>query len=475
MAAKSCALLQAFAGVVQNQTSHVAEDPHITEDRLNFRLESVLLALTFELAFLWCAALWVWKGRKLAAANEEPVDKRIALYDTAKAVCILCVVIWHWTLGVIFGSYQYDGLERKDFSVRLVSNFTGNWMMSLFCIVSGICSQGPPTFKRFQSYLQYLVVPSFLWIGFFHKIFLQLFANKPVMPGGNFASHEWYLASLIMWRGASLLFFHRLHPMALFLLSQVVSLSAGYIHSDCAEPGLDWCSWYNKIVELDCTLGWLPHFVLGYILPMSGILRAVPKPSRHVQLGALFFVICWSYSMNPAFGGRGGGDPHINYFDAKPHWLVPAELDSQWGYRFFWAHRLTTWGVMTLPALVMLILVLPRTDTFLTWIGPNTMSAYMFHPMLLRLCTYFTPEAVRRLPQLIVHSVWFPTFVVALHILLCYAIVALLSSEAWQRTFHWLLKPKWLDSLPDFLVGLGSRTQDKTGCLKASSLDVASQ
>jgi len=408
------------------------------------------MASATELALLGTAAAWARWHPATTKVNGTDANKasesRLALYDTAKAIAMFSLIVAHWTLGDLLGNdtdYK-TWLQGGEVGVKAIFNFAASFRMSLICIISGVCSQGPPTVKRVRNYFQYLVVPSVLWIGIFHTVVCNLLVNTSV-PESHITAlvrGEWYLSSLVIWRGAGFICFHKLHPVVLLLLAQIVSFVGGYFRFG-GNFGAE--TWYWQFLAVDCSIGFLPYYVLGYILPLPAILRAVPEPSRLMRLGFLLCVIFWAELVGPALDF--GGDPHFSFRDQDS---FPAA--SQVDFWLYWTRRLVRWGRDVVPALAVLILVLPRAETCWTWMGPHTLSPYLFHYVFLE----WRVKLQRHFPPPVVTSAAGHALVLMFNVFLCYLATVVFCSSGWRKAFGWLLKPDWLDPVMDGLTLQGT-------------------
>mmetsp|Transcript_79455 Transcript_79455/g.224727 ORF Transcript_79455/g.224727 Transcript_79455/m.224727 type:complete len:501 (-) Transcript_79455:84-1586(-) len=381
-----------------------------------------------------------WSRRAGAGSQSEKVD-RSALLDNAKAWCILFVIIGHWCFGYLVYGYgpgdEYTWFQGANDSINVVYLVATNWSMSLFCFISGLCSQGPPTPARIRNYMQYLVVPTLLWVGIFHGIFAQLLVNKPV-PAWYLArpvSGEWYLSSLVLWRAASFLFFHKVPAWLLMPLSQLVSFAVGYFRLGGDFGGE---TWYFELLQPGITLAFLPYYVIGYLFPLGTVLRAIPEPRVAIRLLVALLVAVWSLVVAPV---TFGADPHFAYSDSTNNY---ANMTT-WQIWLFWHGRLVRWGVDMVPSLAVLFLVLPRGETSYTWTGAHTLYPYLFHHVALD----WRGKILQLFHLPVVTSTAGHVLVLALHVpywLLC---VALPASAFWRGLFDWMLKPKWLDPIAD--------------------------
>mmetsp|Transcript_617 Transcript_617/g.2026 ORF Transcript_617/g.2026 Transcript_617/m.2026 type:complete len:360 (-) Transcript_617:229-1308(-) len=326
-------------------------------------------------------------------------------------------------------------LKGADESLAVVCQVATTWSMSLLCITSGICSQAPPTAARVRNYFQYLVVPTLLWVVVFKGILMKLLVLEPV-PSSYWTCpvmDEWYLSALCLWRAATFLFFHRISPWVLMLLSQVVSFASGYCWFG-GKFGQD--HWVSELFQPGISLGFLPYFVVGYLFPFEPVLRAIPEPRMVTRLLLGVAVVAWSLLVAPV---NFGGDPHFPYVFTSNHY---ADMAS-WEVPLYWHGRLVRWAVDMVPSFAVLLFVMPRGELPFTWAGPHTLYVYLFHHVALgwrlKIMSMFTIPVVT--------SAAGHVLVIALNVSYCVLSAAGLSSAVWRMLFDWMLKPMWLDPL----------------------------
>jgi len=116
---------------------------------------------------------------------------------------------------------------------------------------------------------------------------------------------------------------------------------------------------------------------------------------------------------------------------------------GSWNNRLRWASRTAKVVVDTSASVVLIILVLPRHETCLTWVGSHTLYAYLLHGIAIGMKDSLVKAL--HLPQ---EGHW--AVHVAVYLLYAtYALVALvlLSSPPWRWLFQVFLSPTWLDRL----------------------------
>ena len=278
------------------------------------------------------------EGNRLTEYNKK--EERNYLFDNIKAVLIFSVVIAHY-----FRATDSFSLPTFGGAVYMLSF---SYIMQGFLFLSGYFSQNLEKCRTtaFQTFLfPYLVLMPIMFCirySLFGKAHFDL--TLPTMA-------LWYLLTLFIYR----YILKDLVKIKLIVpISIAVSLAAGYI------PFLD------STLSLGRTFGFLPFFLLGYYFKAEWIekLRSIPKGT---MVSLLTILVIFSFYL--AFGR-----------------ILP--IEAMFFKSSYSSTGLTNLGgifVRVILSLVSLgwtavfIALTPKTKTFLTEIGQNTMTIYVLH------------------------------------------------------------------------------------------------
>jgi len=396
-----------------------------------------------------CMAIVSWKWLEVHRFELDNItsNDRMYLLDNAKVFAMYAVIFHHLLI------WDADSYEAKTWllGTQVLKGYIFDCVttlhMPLFCFVSGICSQGPPSAKRVRSYIAYLVAPTLLYVFFLWPVIgeplqvvsLNLFKERvhgliglDVVLSSRFYV-PWYLVALIIWRGSALLYWSHLHPVALLLGALGMSCLGMYLN---LAPSL-----LNPDYTLNSCLGYLPYFAIGYVFPFKLVCRA-NNPSSTQRLGAallliLGLVLIHFLQMN-LFPGEWLPNAHgfQTQFDEK-------SWGGLWNNRLRWTSRSAKVVVDTSATVVLILFVLPRHETCLTWIGSHTLYVYLFHTIAIGWKGQLVE--VLHLPQ---EQHWAVHVAVLLvHALYSLGALVFFASPPWRWLFQVFLSPTWLDRL----------------------------
>mmetsp|Transcript_40710 Transcript_40710/g.97667 ORF Transcript_40710/g.97667 Transcript_40710/m.97667 type:complete len:458 (-) Transcript_40710:39-1412(-) len=386
-----------------------------------------------------------WK--KLGAAEGSSLSRdvdRSALLDNTKWFAQFLVIFNHFMFRNVSGvsldtktwlSGGEDFLYAMYSAEELVVN-------PLFCFVSGVVSQGAPSQRRLQRFAQYLVLPALMFVMVVRPLLWQFLItlDPTTLPTGfstmiDQLSHldtvtiPWYLEALIVWRASVYVIWAQLHPSVAFVGMIAVSCMAGY----STQLNLDhWGS------GLGSATGYLPYFALGYVFPFGKVTQLVEKPSAPVSALIAVSIFCWAFWIVPSmFSEHALPDGHGTY-DCCSTGAVFAKL-SDLDRSLYWIRRLGRMTIDVVPTLLLVFMVLPRSETPLTYMGSHTLYSYLFH------------SAVHHWRDVITQSLPIPVFtspivhvaVLILHVPYCLGVLTALTSSYFRNLFRWALTPDW--------------------------------
>ncbi|MEJ3403457.1 acyltransferase family protein [Rathayibacter sp. YIM 133350] len=333
--------------------------------------------------------------------------RRVPLWDNARWIAIVLVVVGHGILPLIHES-------DAAYSVYL---FVYAFHMPVFVVVSGyFAKSAPPGPRQLKRVITDIVLP--------YLIFETVWTVIRWALGGKFwldyatASWTlWFLIALAVWRIVLPYLVLLRWPLT---ISIIVSVFVGYF------PSID------STFALSRTIGLLPFFVFGWALRQRQITgRWLALPPRVVwrwRAGALalFAVLAVLIALNITALRTAQIRQFLLYDLAYP----------AIGYDAAWAGALRLGLILLAIVLVLAFLMLmPRRPTPFTALGAATMYIYLLHTFFL----YPLRETpVLQGPQ--------PLWVLPGVIAVCIAIAVLLSQPFVRRIFHPVVEPKarWL-------------------------------
>mmetsp|Transcript_43843 Transcript_43843/g.103668 ORF Transcript_43843/g.103668 Transcript_43843/m.103668 type:complete len:612 (+) Transcript_43843:100-1935(+) len=400
------------------------------------------------------------RGRSSSASTiDEAITgfeaKRVELLDTAKAVGMILLLVCkaHITLDT----------EPAKFNKAISQLPT-----PMLCFVTGLCSQGRPSMRRWRGVISRLIAPIFLW-----TFIVQPMVMQPLFDHDNWKSrvydflcgrqfhiiasnpfqempHLWYMfPALVCWRSSTLAFGHLLTPKAFLAIALAASCAAGYVDLD-----------ENPIhMPLNAVFGYLPYFAIGYICNLPLLFRLIPAPRLSRSITTSIFVLVWTTTILPMVFVEPLPDPAKDYsFSTNPVVMNP------WDVRLMWARRLSKVVVDLVGCLPLLFCALPRSTTIVTEPGKHIMYPYMFQQL-----TSFILDVLFKMFGITGEFAW------ALRVPCAFVVLLLSTSQLWRTCWAWCLEPAWVDRAlrPIFLdtcdVKAGSEPSEIGRNLSASS------
>lgn len=301
--------------------------------------------------------------------------------------------------------------------------------------LSGALSRGPPSRRRLQDLVIFVLVPYLLYtVVLLNLTCLWAFALPQWAPDNIFArtlnaapSKHWYLQCLFYW--------------------YLFSYSTYYIAALTRTSRLPWLLSVSGIIvvvspyiplrqlSLSYATGFLPCFVAGLVFPTEGLLASIP-PSWGLWFIGLCLLAGWAFCANADVGQA---IRMLTMTDA--YHSAPADCHG-W---LWWSESLFAALIGITLFLVCLGLLCPRGRTWCTRAGrEGFLYAYLLIPIFVMplwslVLVYATfPVVVSWLGHFSVHLV---------ELLYCIAFVLVLSSKPIIWLFSPFLQPEWCDRL----------------------------
>ncbi len=358
-------------------------------------------------------------------APEHRPRRRVPVWDNARFLCIVLVVLGHAIQRLTYDSDIARALYLLIYAFH----------MPAFALISGYFSKAePPSRKQMVRVLTDIVLP--------YVIFEGLWTLTKWLVEGT-ADPNLTQPSWTLWFLLALAIFRLVLPyLALLrwplLWTVLVSIGAGYV------PNVD------STFSLSRTLGFLPFFTLGWWLATHGILdrmRALRRPAawQIISSIAVFAVAGWAAWF------------FVDVWEAidLQRWLFYESSYADLAGTQWWAGgvRLLLM-VIALTLSAALFFLVPRGQHRWTHLGQYTMYVYLLHSFVL-----YPLRESGLLRGLEPTWLWLP-----LVILLAIAIAFALASWPVRRLFRPVIepRPRWLFADPG-LLGKETRRNDPTG------------
>lgn len=361
----------------------------------------------------------------LVSAPLAPRRKqRVPLWDNARFLCVMLVVIGHAT----------EPLTDNSDHAMMIYIFIYAFHMPAFAIISGYFSKAsPPSSRQMLKVLTDIVLPyvimQTIWT------FVQWLVEGSTSP--NPTTPHWTL-----WFLLALAIFRLMMPYLVLirfplLWAVLFSIGVGYLGN------------IDSTFSLSRAIGILPFFVFGWQVRQWGLVEVMHRLRRSIwalRAAALAVFALWAAA---AIGFIG----FWRSFDV--HWLFYDDSYSDLGVTTWWSGlvRLAFLALAAVLSTAFLLLV-PRRATWITSFGQATMYIYLLHSFILY------PLRQSDVLKGAHPSDWMLLAV----ILMAIAISIVLASPFIRRVFRPLIepKPRWLFIRLDDRPAGPSRT-DPTG------------
>jgi fucose 4-O-acetylase-like acetyltransferase len=329
--------------------------------------------------------------------------KRVALWDNARFLAIILVVIGH-------GLTKMVGANPEAY-VLYVSIYL--FHIPLFVFLSGYFQRADaPTPERIRGVLVDLVIPYLLleliW-STIHSIQAGEILFNPLRPSWTL----WFLLSLAAWRIALPYLVALPAPLTISIL---IALGSGYW-------GVD------QTLSLSRTLAFLPFFVLGWRVRQTSV------PQRWMELSVRQVVAIRVIAASVLAGvvvAVAATEPWLRAIGLRS-WLTADKAYLEVGLDQWWAGGVRAGLFVVAGVMVVSFLALvPRRSLWFTVLGSGTMTVYLLHSFVL---------APLRETGVLAGEV--SGWVIALVILGSIALSAVLAHPWTTRVFAPLIRPTW--------------------------------
>ncbi|CAE8614435.1 unnamed protein product [Polarella glacialis] len=455
----------ASPAVLTNELSKAQNTKDFSQDTV----KGILLTCLAGIALPWIYAKWTATAEKIVA-----IEGHSDLLDNCKWIAQVLVIFNHM---VYFASvnrfFNYDRwtlLSGSGVDSLLKISHANSFLVNpMFCFISGVVSQGKPSYRRVVRYVQYLVLPTLI----FHFLMEPAFTvgvgtldpekivkdTAHTLTWSSMSTHAhhspaWYLFALCLWRGSAFLVWSHLPARHALVGMMFVSCLCGY--HQLPDEGMH---------GFNTAAAYLPYFGLGFFFPFQAVVNSLPQPSVltcclvfalvSLYLSVLAPLICptidlhgwYGYSQNPF-----------------PNYSIPEFLNAgPWDYSLWWSRRVAKFLLDMVAPLLLIFVVFPRSKMPLTYLGQHTLYSYLFQ----WIGFYWW--------SLLASKIGFPVITsTAGHIGVLFAVYLPLSlltlifftSSYWRALWSWGLSPRWLDpaskKLVDYLTAEpGSRSAEK--------------
>jgi len=357
---------------------------------------------------------------------------RLAVVDNARVVACFFILYGHIIQERLPKDKQtWLHATSTHLLIPTMAGLIGPVKVPMFCFLSGALSTGPGDARRMRNFLQFLVTPTLLFMMILKPVLVHYF-RLPYWPG-----YEWYLISLIIWRGLALTLWWRLRKPVAVMAMLALSCSAGYLD-------LEGDSFLHTLC-LNSAFGHLPFFAAGYAFPIHGLCHVTEKAheSRCLRFICGMLVLLLNHACRDMYAFL--PNPHGSYMHP---WKIGLEFPDLpfMDKALFFARRVVLSLFFVLPTLVLLVFVLPRRQTWFTWMGRHTLYPYLFqigvfHFKCLALETWKPMQSMSQASHEAILFFYVPATVVSM---------VVLSSRCFRCLFMWCLEPRWLSPAFDF-------------------------
>mmetsp|Transcript_16623 Transcript_16623/g.30200 ORF Transcript_16623/g.30200 Transcript_16623/m.30200 type:complete len:518 (+) Transcript_16623:74-1627(+) len=399
---------------------------------------------------IWCSIACVCVMIVVGCMFKEPEHVgRSSLLDNAKAFA-MCLVLFQHTVDVYEIFHHVDKTAQSTDPFKSLRLMVSAVNMSLFSLISGLCSQEPPTAKRIRGLIISILIPAVIQVIFVQPVLFQLvrqpsqwhevvlgFVRLETLPNVWHIDYwPWYVFAILVWRMLAFMFseFFSSLPLTTFVFISSVAMSCIGGYHDFGSP-------------INQTIGYFPYFAIGYVLPFKEIMnRVFVLPS-----GTRCFVATCVVVMLIA-------SPFLNLYLPDPHYSYPEHLQDLEHY--LWVLRLTRITLDAVICLPLLLFVLPRGENFLTSRGRYTLYPYLYtnhmFAIIPKSLSYFI--LLDKLEKSTAIPVKEPSLVSGLLIVApIHAAMSLLyflffTSRLWRRLFSWHVEPTWANPLMNWIL-----------------------
>jgi fucose 4-O-acetylase-like acetyltransferase len=346
-------------------------------------------------------------GVMRATTGSPTAKKRVPLWDNARWIAIVLVVVGHGILPLI-------GESNTAYSVYL---FIYSFHVAVFVTVSGyFAKSGPPTARSLRQVLTDIVLPYLIFETIWTVLRFAL-GSGVALDYSTPSWTLWFLIALAVWRIVLPYLVLLRWPLAIAI---AISIVAGYSET------------IDSTLALSRTFGMLPFFVFGWKLrqwQLTGRWLALPtRIAWRWRAGAIGLFAAVLAVMPVAI--ETWRDVKLRRFMLYDEAYPTLGYDEPWSG----AIRLVLLGSAMVLAVAFLMLM-PRGAHWFTAFGGATMYIYLLHSFVL---FPFRESGVLEGPQ--------PFWVLPAMIVFCVGVSVVLSLGPVRRVFRPLVEPRaaWL-------------------------------
>jgi len=372
-------------------------------------------------------------GEDYVLAEKE----RFHLLDNAKVFLTFLVVYGH----ILY--YAHNGgtadtstwLSGADQQMQDIFMRVRTFPVPMYCMISGVVAQGPVTLERTRRFVQYLVIPSALWILVVKQFVLGLLHDpRPQtawsatmallhMEPFEVRGYEWFLIVLILWRASTFLVWSHLTPQATLAWSLLIACVAGY----------------KSLGIFDAPAALLPFFAIGYALPLKRLCAVTDAWPSFTSVLALLAVGVWLFKIMPWTFPEPLPDGYGSFSCCEAG--VVFKESSGVDYALYWMRKVARVAMDACLVCIILVLLIPRQQLPLTWVGTYCLYPYLFHGVALE----WRERLVTAYPPPVVTSTIGHVIVLLLQVPYALLVLLLFASRPWRYLLSWCFQPVWLD------------------------------
>jgi len=190
----------------------------------------------------------------------------------------------------------------------------------------------------------------------------------------------------------------------------------------------------------------MPYFAVGYAFPFhlvaksTDMLGMTHPAHRTLKVLVALFVGLYCFWFLPTIVPP-LPDAHGAFNSGEAGKLFTSMSTLE--HSVYWVRRLAKVALTLMPSFSVLFIVLPRSETFFTWMGPHILYPYVWHEVAI----YWRNQLVLAVKPPIITSSLGHCGVLLLHVGFVGSVLALFSSSLWRALWDWCFKPSWVDIL----------------------------
>eukprot|EP00971_Amphidinium_carterae_P311985 6201618-Amphidinium_carterae.1 len=183
--------------------------------------------------------------------------------------------------------------------------------------------------------------------------------------------YEWFLVVLILWRASAFLIWTHLTPLATLSWSSLIACVAGY----------------KSLGLLDAPAALLPFFAIGYTLPLKRLCAVTDAWPYSTSVLGMLAIGLWIFVLMPWAFPEPLPDGYGNYSCCAAGVIFKESVGAD--YSLYWMRKLSRVAMDACVVLIILVLLIPRRELSLTWVGTYCLYPYLFHGVALEWREHF--------------------------------------------------------------------------------------